>query len=165
MKDAKIAPAFTCLYPVIARVTRRCSYALAVHGSMDRDFDLIAIPWTDDAVDPHVLVKAVLDEFGHTAYLSLPQRDPVLKPHGRLVWSLALSGGVCVDFGVMPRLLWSEAEVPLNPVWLTENGVELARCEQCGMGRALVDRRGSLYCSRPECDWMKPGGRRVEVKG
>lgn len=100
MKPPRIAPAYACLYPVLARIARRCSYALTIHGSMDRDFDLIAVPWTNDATTPEVLVNSIVEELG--AMLAVPDRDPVEHPHGRLVWTIALEGGVGLDFGVMP---------------------------------------------------------------
>jgi len=30
-----------------------------VHGSVGRDFDLIAVPWIDDAADPAVVVDEI----------------------------------------------------------------------------------------------------------
>lgn len=42
-------------------VAREHGYNLCVHGSLARDFDLVAIPWVDEPSDELALVKA-LDE-------------------------------------------------------------------------------------------------------
>jgi hypothetical protein len=85
MKPANFAPAYLGLYPELAEVTRSHGYALAAHGSMARDFDLICIPWIEDASEPDVVVKAIIRE------------------HGRIVYTLSISFGECfLDFSFMP---------------------------------------------------------------
>lgn len=70
-----------------ARATaRECGYALARHGSEVRDFDLIAVPWSEDAVAPEELAEriraAVHGVFTHG--------DPSQRPHGRQTWAIHL---------------------------------------------------------------------------
>lgn len=43
------AAVYAHLYPSLVVDARELGYALALHGSMARDLDLVAIPWTDDA--------------------------------------------------------------------------------------------------------------------
>lgn len=85
---------------------RVLGYALTVHGSMTRDLDVVAVPWTADAADPEALVKAI--EYAVEGYTS--QRCdvqglvyPIVKPHGRLCWVIHLGGGPYIDLSVMPR--------------------------------------------------------------
>lgn len=54
-------PLYAVMYPELARIAKAHGYALSVHGSMTRDFDLIAVPWTDHAGDPYPMV----DEMKH----------------------------------------------------------------------------------------------------
>ena len=35
------------LIPALCEVERRNGYAIAVHDSLERDIDLVAIPWTE----------------------------------------------------------------------------------------------------------------------
>lgn len=49
MKPANNAPVYAGMYKELTEVARSHGYAMAVHGSMARDFDLICIPWTDTA--------------------------------------------------------------------------------------------------------------------
>jgi hypothetical protein len=109
------------LLPALREVARRNGYALAVHGSLERDVDLIAAPWREGAMQPADLMgemyaacKAVL---GYASWPggwtteaksdpptgSLP--NPDRKPHGRLGWSILLSGGPYLDISVMPPVV------------------------------------------------------------
>lgn len=85
-------------------------YALAVHGSMSRDLDLVAIPWTDDAKSAEDLVEAIRAGFNgvikndpNAPVGDYINRNPKPKPHGRLAWSIYLGAGPYIDLSVMPR--------------------------------------------------------------
>lgn len=92
------APVYAAMYPEIAVEVRKHGYALAIHGSLQRDFDLIAIPWTESASKPEDVVLALTKEFSLNHVGSVG-----LKPHGRTVFTLSCGWGHCaVDLGFMP---------------------------------------------------------------
>lgn len=81
-------------------------YCLAVHGSLARDIDLVAVPWRADAVSAAELAAAVHE----AAKGAIPgglcwgrAEDPVKKPHGRLAWSFYFVTGAYIDLSVTPR--------------------------------------------------------------
>lgn len=79
----------------------RHGYALAVHGSLATDLDLIAVPWTEDATGPQELAEAVAEAV-HGKIVS-PGTE---KPHGRLAYTICIGPeftGPHVDLSVMPR--------------------------------------------------------------
>ena len=45
--------------PGFRKAARECGYALAVHGSMERDLDLVAVPWVENPSAPEVVVFAI----------------------------------------------------------------------------------------------------------
>lgn len=92
-------PAYACLYPILVVEARKHGYALGLHGSMARDLDVIAVPWTDEASAPDALVASFVDVLG--AHVSGDTPRP--KPHGRICWSLMMDGGFYVDLSVVPR--------------------------------------------------------------
>lgn len=47
------------ILPVIRIVAKRAGYAIAVHGSMTRDFDLVAVPWTKHFLKPETLLMRI----------------------------------------------------------------------------------------------------------
>jgi len=95
--------------PAIKRISRRLAkrltplaremgYGLMVHGSMERDLDLLAVPWVEDAASPRDLVKALAKAIG--GYWS---SEPDKKPHGREAYTILLRrGGVETPAGCFP---------------------------------------------------------------
>lgn len=98
MKSANFAPVYACLYPQLAELVRSHGYALAAHGSLARDFDLICIPWIDSPKSPQFIVDKI------TAAFAIRQvGNPEQKKHGRVAYTLSLSFGECsVDLSFMP---------------------------------------------------------------
>jgi hypothetical protein len=75
----------------VREVARDAGYAVAVHGSRERDLDLIAVPWTENAINPHQLVKALcarLDLVEKPYPEPALPRNPERKPNGRIAWAL-----------------------------------------------------------------------------
>jgi len=122
MKPATRAPFFACIYHGLCVVARKHGYALAIHGTVTADLDLIAVPWTAEAVDAVALKDAVMTHIGACGYADLLRRDGILteeqvqqvlgrdgeaectaKPHGRRAWNLYMDAGAKVDLSVMPR--------------------------------------------------------------
>ena len=68
--------------------------------------DVIAVPWTEDAIPEHELLDRVGQALTAHWWIELKHihGDPAVHPHGRLVWTIVLEGGAFVDFGVMPRV-------------------------------------------------------------
>jgi hypothetical protein len=97
-KQCRCRPAiFAMLYPQMARVARRYGYALTVHGSMRRDFDVVAVPWVSWAKPGRHLARALADSLGgYCAHESV-------KPHGRVAILIHYPGGGYIDFGFTPR--------------------------------------------------------------
>ena len=94
------APVYCALYPMMAKVAREHGYALAIHGSMQRDFDLIAVPWIEEPLAPARLVEALTTGFA----LHVTRHDPVEKLHGRIAYTLSIGFGEAqLDLSFMPR--------------------------------------------------------------
>ena len=109
MKNPSPAPAYVMLYECLCEVAREHGYALAIHGTMQRDLDLVAIPWVDEAGDPEILIEALRKRGQHWMFEEPegerpPVYKPTLKPQGRVAYSLTIMGGRFVDISVMPRV-------------------------------------------------------------
>ncbi|WP_437187793.1 hypothetical protein SH668x_001204 [Planctomicrobium sp. SH668] len=86
-------PLYASLYPDLAIICRNHGFALAVHGSLQRDFDLIAVPWVDLPSKPDDVIKEVTSTF------ALRQiGDATAKLHGRLCYTLSFTGSCYLDF-------------------------------------------------------------------
>lgn len=103
------------LMPALREAARLKGYALTAHGSLARDIDLVAIPWTEQAVPAQDLVEALLKEVqeatkaagheeGYIGFEGDGSKNLVgeKKPHGRRAWSIHVDG-TYIDLSVMPR--------------------------------------------------------------
>lgn len=100
MKPANFAPAYVGMYPELAEVARDHGYAMAVHGSLARDFDLICVPWVEKPSDPDKVVSELEKRFALRRACA-----PEVRDHGREVYSLIVSFGECfLDLSFTPRI-------------------------------------------------------------
>lgn len=98
MKPANFAPWYAALYPQFAEIARTHGYALAVHGSMARDFDVVAIPWREDISTPREVIDDILSQFAVDEV-----GEPTAKNHGRMAYTLSIGFGECfADLSFMP---------------------------------------------------------------
>jgi hypothetical protein len=99
-----IAPWYVMAYTKLDRIAWRHGYALALHGSMARDLDLVAVPWTDDADSPEVLIAAFVRFVISKGAIEIKPPMPTQKPHGRLAYTIPVGfDGHYLDVSVMPR--------------------------------------------------------------
>lgn len=95
------------LLPVIRAAAKEMGYAIAVHGTMQRDLDLLAVPWVEDAKSPRELVEMVamaVDGFviGDVHDRGKVSQEPTVQPHGRLSWNICWGGNPFIDLSVIP---------------------------------------------------------------
>ena len=107
---------------------RELGYALGVHGSAERDLDVIAAPWTEDAVAALDLAVELRNEVGRvlgfTVALGGPHPKAPPHPHGRVGYAIHLVSPEAmtvgeddsisspyIDLAILPRI----TEVPLEP--------------------------------------------------
>lgn len=83
---------YAAIYPKLVEIAREHGYALAVHGSVRRDFDLVAIPWAKCVSSHSDLIDAFLGAFALTKV-----GDVEIREHGRLVVTLAFMGECFID--------------------------------------------------------------------
>ncbi len=133
MKPPTRAPFYAAMYHALCATARSHGYALAIHGTVTTDLDLIACPWTNEAAPPEVVKDALMAHINACDYkeslirhgLSQDHAEQIAarvenakadlerKPHGRLAWNLYLDNGCRVDLSVMPRIQADGVEVPL----------------------------------------------------
>lgn len=102
-----------CIYaqilPRIRAKAKGLGYAIAIHGTMNRDLDLLAVPWVEDAAGAEDLVKAIAEEVQGYVIGDVDSRGTISdsptkrQPHGRLSWNICWGGKPFIDLSVMPR--------------------------------------------------------------
>lgn len=99
-----IAPFYAAIYAKLPRIAARFGYAIAIHGSLQRDMDFVLIPWTEDADEPEKVLRAIQKFIGGPGKNHDPMQQTTQKPHGRTAYIFYFDNGACVDISVMPRI-------------------------------------------------------------
>lgn len=111
-----IAGPYLHLFMAMEKTANKLGYMLAVHGSLNRDLDLIAVPWTNEAATRHELYKKIAEE--HNLLFSERQLESI-RPHGRYTVTFHFPhymgefGNCYIDFSVMG--LGGEMTKPIAP--------------------------------------------------
>jgi hypothetical protein len=96
------------ILPAMRRAAKDHGYALTVHGSLNRDIDIVAIPWIEHARDDaDDLVKSICGAARGVTGRCNFMKDWEAKPHGRrakaiLVWCGETTANI--DLSVMPAI-------------------------------------------------------------
>ena len=100
------APIYCALYPSLADVAREHGYVLAIYGNLDREMDLICIPWNKEVSEPYEVVKAFTSRF---KLRSVGKSNKA--HHDREYWVISVGFGGCfINLSFTPRLKISEGE-------------------------------------------------------
>ena len=95
-KPIKVKPHFyaVCL-AVLQQIAVDHGYNLLVHGSMNRDFDLVAVPWVNEPKSHAALLKAFCDHLGVPYYTDTQERPChfSILPGGRSAYIINLYRG------------------------------------------------------------------------
>lgn len=101
-----------CIYaqilPRIREAAKGLGYAIAIHGSLARDLDLLAVPWVEEAATAEELIEIVREAvggyvIGGPGISGEIAEDATEKPHGRRSWNICWGGRPFIDISVMPR--------------------------------------------------------------
>jgi hypothetical protein len=87
-------------FQLIQRLARQVGYSVAIHGSLKRDVDLVAAPWTDESVGNATLVDHLCEGLDAKRV-----GGPEYKPHGRVAVTLQIDGYYkIIDLSIMPTI-------------------------------------------------------------
>lgn len=98
------------ILPAIRRAALDAGYAITVHGSLNRDIDLVAVPWIEHNVWAKDALRdaicgAVRGVVGRCYYHA--NKEWTVKPHGRFATTLLVWCGqntADLDLSVMPTI-------------------------------------------------------------
>lgn len=93
---------YASYYQILRRVAIKHGYALAIHGTLARDMDLIAVPWASNVASPRVLIEDMRVAIGG---FTIKQDDPKEgdKPHGRMAYVIHDLDHRYLDISVFPN--------------------------------------------------------------
>ena len=107
-----MSAAYAAIFPSLIPIAKFHGYGLALHGSLNRDLDIVAIPWVEECSDALTLIRALKEATGGVTTGKdfddlIPDCRPTLKPHGRVSYSIHFTdqgaAGPYLDVSVMPK--------------------------------------------------------------
>lgn len=113
----------------IRALAKEVGYAIGVHGSLERDLDLIAAPWVEDAVEPLALAEHIAAGLGGRVV----DHETQDKPCGR--WSCNIhtpDWTKMIDLSVMP----AAPVAGRGDLAVAIKALERVRDNACGVGLA-----------------------------
>lgn len=82
----QVSPAsYSLIVPIIEHEANRHGYAIGLHGSMQRDLDIIAFPWIEHVDHYSILLESILNALNGNI-----ERGPIVKPHKRIGFIIGL---------------------------------------------------------------------------
>ena len=91
---------YVTYFGMLKEIAESKGYCLSVHGSVTRDFDLIAIPWTEVPSSHEELLKAFRDCI--EINVGEPYDSMCVKPGGRIAYTIMSGGGGYLDISITP---------------------------------------------------------------
>jgi len=94
---------YAVLYPSIKKAALELGYAIALHGSMHNDMDIIAVAWVEDAKPVEDLIRSINDCLGNTIWSehNINSQNQSIRPHGRLSYNISIMGDFVIDISVI----------------------------------------------------------------
>lgn len=96
---------YTILYNSFRQAALDCGYALALHGSMHNDMDLLAVPWIDNPESVETLVSKISDCIGETIWKDHHFMNPTEKPHNRISYTLSIYSNWHIDLSIIKPIV------------------------------------------------------------
>ena len=95
-------PAFyASMYEDIREEAMCLGWAVALHGSLSSDMDIMAMPWVENAVRFETLVSAICGLFEDNELAGQCSVDYNSKPHGRIVATIPIWGDFYLDISTI----------------------------------------------------------------
>ena len=91
VKSVKVKPAFYAIcYHEMKLIAHNCGYNLVLHGSLNRDMDLIAIPWIEDVEEPDFMINLFAKYLGGSI-MEQSEKSKHCFAHGRMSYVINLN--------------------------------------------------------------------------
>lgn len=92
---------YASLWPDLREAALNCGWALGLHGSLSNDMDIMAMPWTEEAVSPLNLIIKLCECFTDADLLKDGIKRTTNKPNNRIVYTISIWGEFYLDINVI----------------------------------------------------------------
>lgn len=81
---------YACMWDDIRQCAMDCGWAVALHGSLSSDMDIMAMPWTESAVSFEELILRIVKLFDGNELAELYSFCYNDRPHNRIVATIPI---------------------------------------------------------------------------
>ena len=92
---------YAAMWDDIRQCAMDCGWAVALHGSLSSDMDIMAMPWVQQASSFEHLVKKIVSLFQGNALAENYRISYGDKPHGRIVATIPIWADFYLDISSM----------------------------------------------------------------
>ena len=103
------------ILPLMRVAAAKQRWTIAVHGSLNRDIDLIAVPWENGAMEMDKFTALICGVISGITGSCIQHNAWTVKPHGRMAKTLLVYCGenhMSIDLSVMPIVVPPEEPKP-----------------------------------------------------
>lgn len=94
---------YAAIWEDIRNAAMDCGWAVALHGSLSRDMDILAMPWIKDCTTAECLIDTIIARcFDNNIVSMLGKRiDKISKPHNRICYAIPIYNDFYLDISIM----------------------------------------------------------------
>lgn len=97
---------YTTYFGDLSKIANNNGYALALHGSLLNDMDLIAVPWVENPSTHKKLITEIVNLIKTSHEVKHILKTSGKKPHGRISYTIMLGGKhEYIDLSITPTKL------------------------------------------------------------
>lgn len=98
---------YACMWDDFRQAAMDCGWALGLHGSLNSDMDIMAMPWIENAMTADEMISHMISScFGESVWAKEPhfkKGQPGDKPNGRIVYTIPIFADFYLDINVIEK--------------------------------------------------------------
>lgn len=95
---------YASIWPDIKQAALDCGWALGLHGSLNSDMDIMAMPWTEEATSKEELINSILKCFEGNIFNDISKIPYYNKPNNRIVYTIHIFKDYYLDINIIKGL-------------------------------------------------------------
>lgn len=106
--------------PELRKIAAECGWAIAIHGSLVHDLDLMAMPWVENHTTADELAQRFTDINEPNWRRPYEKSKPGDKPNGRIVYTIFM-GDTYIDMNVIESRYYVGVDIGEGKDWSPES--------------------------------------------
>lgn len=92
---------YASMWEDLKNAALNCGWALGLHGSLNTDMDIMAMPWTETATPPYKMISELCKCFTDSEDVERTVEISNDKPNNRVVYTLSIWADFYLDINII----------------------------------------------------------------